>query len=170
MRRAGRIALLGGLGVAAFALAGAKALPPILIWNTTASAPIGFYGVRPYGAASIGDWVAVRPAPAWVRWLDGQGYLPLGALLIKQIAAVHPSRVCRDGARLTVDGRLVATAEHYDRRGRSLPVWSGCIHLAADQVFLLNAAPGSLDGRYLGPIHRSLIVGRVTRLLTREGR
>lgn len=170
MKRAGRIVLLGGLGVAALGLAGGKVLPPILIWNATASAPIGFYGLRLHGAAGVGDWVAVRPAPAWACWLDERGYLPSGALLIKQIAAVHPSRVCRDGARVMIDGRLTATAERTDRWGRDLPVWSGCVHVAPDRVFLLNAAPRSLDGRYFGPIDRSLIVGQATRILTWETR
>jgi type IV secretory pathway protease TraF len=72
--------------------------------------------------------------------------------------------VCRDGATVTIDRVAVARAELRDHAGRRLPVWSGCRVLAADDVFLLNPAEGSLDSRYLGPLPRASVVGRVAPL------
>jgi conjugative transfer signal peptidase TraF len=145
---------LGGLGVS-----GQTA--PSLVWNTTASAPIGLYWLSPVRAVHVGDLVAIRPPGEPATWMDRRGYLPSGALLIKQVAALAPSRVCRLGPRVTVDGVLRAVADDVDRRGRPLPQWSGCRLLSNSDVFALNAAERSLDGRYLGPLPRAAVVGRL---------
>jgi type IV secretory pathway protease TraF len=49
-----------------------------------------------------------------------------------------------------------------------LPVWRGCRVLRSDKLFLLNAAPDSLDGRYFGPIPASTVLGRAIPILTRD--
>jgi conjugative transfer signal peptidase TraF len=149
---------LAGLG------AGARTAPR-LVWNTTASAPVGLYWLSPARAVHVGDLVAIRPPAGPAAWMDRRSYLPSGALLIKQVAAVAPSRVCRQGARVTVDGVLRAIADEVDRRGRSLPQWSGCRILSSSELFALNNAPRSLDSRYLGPLPRTAVVGRLRPLL-----
>jgi type IV secretory pathway protease TraF len=106
----------------------------------------------------------VQPHPALAAWLSARGYLPSGALLIKRVAALTPSRVCRDGDYVTIDGATAAMAERRDRFGRDLPVWRGCMALGSDEVFVLNPAPGSLDSRYFGPLPRGRVVGRATPL------
>jgi conjugative transfer signal peptidase TraF len=139
--------------------------PPALVWNTTRSAPVGVYRVSPIGRTAVGDLVAVRPCRALAAWLDQRGYLPAGALLIKRVAAVAPSRVCRAGAWVVVDNAPAAVAAMTDRRRRALPQWRGCRALQPSELFLLNAAPGSLDSRYFGPLPRSAVVGRLEPLL-----
>lgn len=135
---------------------------PCLVWNVTASAPEGLYRLQwafPWGA---GDLVAVRPPAGLATWLDAQGYVPSGVLLIKRAAALAPARVCRLGDLITINSAPVATAREVDRFGRALPVWAGCRILTRDEVFLLNDAEGSLDSRYFGPVSRSGVVGPVT--------
>lgn len=79
-------------------------------------------------------------------------------------AAVH---LCRAGGAILIDGRLAGQARQRDRRGRPLPVWTGCRTLAAGELFLMNmAAPDSLDGRYFGPLSASSVLGRATPLWT----
>jgi len=134
--------------------------PPRLLWNTTASAPIGFYALQDASTLAVGDQVALRPPPRLAAWLDASGFVPDGALLLKRVAAVSPSVICRHGGRVTRDGALVAMAEARDRFGRPLPVWSGCHALTADEVFVLNPAAGSLDGRYFGVLPRRTVVAR----------
>lgn len=34
---------------------------PLLVWNASASAPIGLYAVRPLGALAITDLIGARP-------------------------------------------------------------------------------------------------------------
>jgi conjugative transfer signal peptidase TraF len=90
---------------------------------------------------------------------ETRGYLRRGALLIKAVAAAAGDTVCRHDALVTVNGRIVARASTVDAAGRSLPAWSGCFRLAADQIFVLSADPDSFDSRYMGPIDRAHIVG-----------
>jgi type IV secretory pathway protease TraF len=149
------------LGAAAITALTAPVHRPRLIWNATASAPEGLYRLQPHAPVRVGDWLAVRPPAPLAQWLAARHYLPGGALLIKQAAALPPSVVCRQAAVVMVDGRPVAIAVARDRWGRRLPVWAGCRRLRDAEVFLLNAAPGSLDGRYLGPLPRTSVVGLV---------
>lgn len=144
---------------AGVALAISRAPNPKLVWNTTASAPLGFYRLRRARRLARGDWVAVRPSPRLAAWLDDRGFLPHGALLLKRIAATAGETVCRDGASLSIDGRRVAEARRLDGQGRLLPTWRGCLPLGPDQVFLLNPAPASLDGRYLGSTPARQVAG-----------
>lgn len=151
--------LAGGALVAVSALASP---PPRWVWNATASAPEGLYDLhrdRPWGRD---DLVAIRPPAPLAAWLNARDYAPSGVLLIKRVAALAPSKVCRDGTAITIDRAPAAQAEAYDHAGRLLPTWSGCRVLAADEVFLLNSAKGSLDSRYLGPLPRASVVGRVS--------
>jgi len=154
-----------GLAAAGVLLMGGAAAParrPGLIWNATASAPVGLYRLGADAAIARGDLVAVRPPAALGRWLDARGYAPAGVLLVKRVAGLAPSTVCRQGGVVSLDGVAVARAQAADRRGRALPVWRGCRRLTAAEVFLLNPAPGSLDGRYFGPLPRSAVVGRLS--------
>ena len=135
-------------------------LPTLLVWNASASAPIGLYRVNPFAPVRTGNLVVVDPPAPVATFLATRGYLPRGVPLIKTVAALAPARVCRDGLTLSVDGRSLASARSTDRRGQRLPVWSGCKDLAAGEVFLLTAeAPDSLDGRYFGPTSKASIRG-----------
>jgi conjugative transfer signal peptidase TraF len=160
-------ALITASGLAGVAALVAPALlppSPILLWNVTASAPVGLYRVRDGGPFAVGDWVAARP-PATLRTSFAERrYLPAGVPLVKQVAAVAPQRVCRIGGRISVERRAVAEARAHDRMGRLLPDWNGCRRLRPGELFLVNAAPDSLDGRYFGPTSAHDVVGRLTPL------
>ena len=95
-------------------------------------------------------------------------YLRKGALLIKPIAAGAGQTVCRHGALVTVNGRIVARARTLDAAGRPLPAWSGCFRLAADQIFVLSADPDSFDSRYMGPIDRAHVLGTAQPVRVRQ--
>ncbi len=138
---------------------------PRLVWNATASVPMGFYSVQPADHLRVGDLAVVAAPEPIARYLAAGGYLPLGVPLVKPVAALPGQRVCRLGAVLTVDGREVGLARERDRFGRSLPVWQGCRVIAAREIFFMNPARGdSLDGRYFGPLPTSSVVGRATPL------
>lgn len=141
---------------------------PRLLWNATESAPIGLYRIRATRMPSVGALVAVLPPPHLARFMAERRYLPLGVPLLKHVAARPGAWLCRHGGRVTVDGRLVAIARLRDRSGRALPVWRGCQRLGAHALFLLNSAPDSLDGRYLGPLPDAGLLGRATPILTRD--
>ena len=49
-----------------------------------------------------------------------------------------------------------------------LPRWLGCHRLRPGELFLLNPAPDSLDGRYFGPLPDTGVVGVAHPLLVRD--
>ena len=144
---------------------------PRIVWNITASAPLGAYHVQPGRPAAVGDFVLIRPPAPLTDWLAERGYVPSGTPLLKRVAALPPTTVCRAGRQVTVNDAPVATALERDRFGRPLPAWSGCRQLAGGEVFLLSAeTPDSLDGRYFGPLPAASIAGRATPIWTRKAR
>jgi conjugative transfer signal peptidase TraF len=146
-----------------------KKRDPLLIWNASASAPIGLYAVQPPGKLGVTDLVVARPPESLASWLAERGYLPKDAMLIKRVAGLPGQKVCRDGFALTIDGIPMAEAQERDRAGRPLPQWRGCIVLLPSEIFLLNwDAPASLDGRYFGAFPVRSVIGRAASLWTVE--
>jgi conjugative transfer signal peptidase TraF len=142
---------------------------PLLVWNASASVPIGLYSVQPISKPAVTDLVVARPPEALQGWFAKRHYLAHGVLLIKRVAALPGQRVCRNGGTVTVDGIDMATAQERDHAGRPLPAWTGCLSVASGQVFLLNwDEPSSLDGRYFGTIPSERLLGRAVPLWTWE--
>ena len=138
---------------------------PRVIWNASASAPIGLYRIHPDRDPPTGALVAIAPPKRLSRWLSARGYLPAGVPLLKHVAAKAGQTVCRIDDAVSVDGRPVAVARVRDTRDRPLPVWRGCRTLEPGEMFLLNpSVPESLDSRYFGPLPASTIIGRATPL------
>ena len=170
MIRARKTLIATGTALALIGAAAVVTSDPLLIWNASASVPVGFYAVTPITQPGIGDLVAVRPPEPLGRWLVQNGYLGPDTSLLKRVAALPGSEVCRKGTTIIIDGHVVAEAQLRDRLGRPLPAWRGCRTLRDGELFLLNADhPGSLDGRYFGPLHAVTIIGRATPIWTREG-
>lgn len=142
---------------------------PLLVWNASASVPIGLYFVQPIGKLAVTDLVVARPPEALQSWLVERHYLAHGVLLIKRVAALPGQRICRNGRAVTVDRIEMAQAQERDHAGRPLPVWSGCLSVPPGQVFLLNwDEPSSLDGRYFGTIPSKKLMGSAVPLWTWE--
>jgi len=142
---------------------------PTLIWNASASVPIGLYVVKRASILHVGELVVVRPPEALATFIELRGYLAKGVPLLKHIAALRGQEVCRSGRTIAVNGRTMGQALDRDHLGRILPSWQGCRLLADDEVFLMNSrSEYSLDGRYFGPLPASTIVGRADPLWTQE--
>ncbi|WP_331386189.1 S26 family signal peptidase [Sphingomonas sp. Ant H11] len=139
-------ALLAELFAGLFVAVALLAPHPRLLWNATASAPIGLYRLTAVDRPGLGDMVAVMPPPNLARFMAERRYLPLGVPLLKHLAADPGARICRHGARVTVDDRMVAIARTNDSHGRPLPVWRGCHVLGPRELFLLNTRPTAWTG------------------------
>jgi len=164
---------MGSVAVA-FALCGYLATPQSspdraqIIWNVTASAPIGLYRVIHQPRYLRGDLVLVKVSPSIAKFAAQRGYLSAGVPLVKRIAAVAGDTVCADGDGVFIDGKFVAARLSADGAGRPLPSWSGCRTLKRDEVFLLmEGVRTSFDGRYFGPTNTSQIIGRLEPLWVR---
>ena len=159
-RAAPVVATLAGLGLIAVPVV--AEWQPRIIWNASASVPLGLYIAAAADDIALGDLVLVRPPETLAAFLAERGYVARGVPLLKHVAALPPQVVCAEGTAIMVDGETVAHRRMVDRLGRPLPTWHGCHRLESGEVFLLNAAePDSLDGRYFGPLPRTSIVARL---------
>ena len=140
---------------------------PRLMWNASASTPIGLYSLHPADRLRVGDLIADRPPPSLSRFMAVRRYLPLDVPLLKYVRALPGQTVCRQGLFVSVDGRHIATALTRDHARRPLPVWQGCRLLKPREIFLLNpAAPASFDGRYFGVLPLTTVIARAKPLWT----
>src|SRR3546814_10509098 len=123
---------------------------PQLVWNSSASAPVGLYAVDDAAPLARGDMVIARVPIAFRMLAARRHYLPANVPLVKRVAATVGDEVCAVGARVTVNGRLAAKRQTRDGAGRPMPWWSGCAELGRGEYFLLMAgSPASFAGRYL---------------------
>jgi conjugative transfer signal peptidase TraF len=141
---------------------------PRFLWNASASTATGLYWIDADASPRVGDLVAIDPPPMLATYLAKRGYVLRGVPLLKRVAALPGARICRSGVFVTVDGVGVARALARDRAGRSLPIWIGCRLVAPREIFLLNAARDSLDGRYFGPVSAAGLLGTAHPILTRR--
>lgn len=161
--RARRIVLASGL-VAAVLCAAAFPPTPRLVWNATASAPRGLYGVFPGAVIRPGDFVIARVPSRYRKLVVVRRYLAAGVPLVKRVLAQAGDEVCARDHDILLNQRLVAKRRSTDGAGRVMPTWQGCIILTGEEVFLLMGDPASLDGRYLGPLDRADIMGKAVLL------
>jgi conjugative transfer signal peptidase TraF len=155
--------MLFGMSMIAF-LSAAHPMPRLL-WNASASVPIGFYVVHSAGRLTADELLVVKPPAALAQFMASRRYLALGVPLMKHVAALPGQIVCRSGFTITVNGIAEAQALDGDTRGRKLPVWQGCRTVRSDEVFLMNAdVTDSFDGRYFGSVPDSTIIGSATPL------
>jgi conjugative transfer signal peptidase TraF len=141
---------------------------PRLIWNASASVPIGLYAVHPAGGLHVGELLVVMPPEPLAGFLDERGYLPKGVPLLKRIAALPGQTVCRSDRTISIDGVAAGEALDRDHLGRKLPVWRGCRIIGDGEIFLMNPRADSLDGRYFGALPDTAIAGQAAPLWTRE--
>jgi conjugative transfer signal peptidase TraF len=165
-RRILAVTLLAVIGIAA---SSAVETPTKLIWNASASAPIGFYTIEPADRIEVPELVAVMPAEPLAGFMVDRGYVGRGVPLLKRVVGLPGQRVCRTGSTITVDSVEIGDALDRDRIGRDLPAWQGCRVIADGQLFLMNwDVRDSLDGRYFGPVPASSVIGRALPLWTDE--
>jgi conjugative transfer signal peptidase TraF len=153
------IALATAVLAALFVLPLVTPFDPRLIYNPTASAPRGWYTVRPIHRVRVGDFVIVRLPETIASLADSRGYLPSNVPLLKRVGATAGQWVCATSGVLRIDGAVVGSVRVTDHAGRRLPLWSGCRVLRNDELFLLSTNSSSFDSRYFGPLPLSALLG-----------
>jgi len=146
------------VGGSLIAVSMADVVPKKVIWNASASVPVGLYLVEDRVPVR-GDLVLVQ-FPKWVALIASQrDYLFPSLPALKKVSALLGDVVCRLNENITINGNEVSTAHLRDGLGRKMPVWMGCRRLRTDEVFLLTDHPNSFDGRYFGVTQMSDVIG-----------
>lgn len=140
---------------------------PRLLWNASASAPIGLWHISPGAPLRRGDMVAARLAEPWRGLAARRHYLPANVPLLKRVAAGPGDIVCALDSGILVNGKRVAGLREADGSGRPMPRWRGCIMLRDGAMLLLMDDPASFDGRYFGRTKRGDIIGKAVPLWLR---
>jgi conjugative transfer signal peptidase TraF len=134
---------------------------PLLIYNASGSAPLGFYYLE-QRMPLRGELAVYKPPPAVELLIMAHGVLPVPVPLLKRIAGAGGDEVCRAKdpvATISINGKVVAEVFDKDPRGLPLPSWEGCMKLVDGEYFLLQPHPRSFDSRYFGPVLRCDILG-----------
>lgn len=159
-RKLHRFAL--GIAAGALALGLTIVFPPAprLVWNASASAPIGLYLVSPGDQIAPGDMVIARVPERYRHMAAQRRYLPMNVPLVKRVVAGPGDEICALGSTIFLDGRPTVQRVERDGKGRPMPHWQGCIWLHSGEHFLLMTdSPASFDGRYFGISTASDIIG-----------
>jgi type IV secretory pathway protease TraF len=161
-RRRSTCAAAIALGCAPVLLTAIARPTPILVWNLSPSAPVGFYLVTPGEPVRRGERVPVWLPKGARRFADRRHYLPANVPAVKRVAATEGSEICAAGARIAIDHRVVAVRRARDGVGGPLPWWQGCRTLRPGEIFVLTAEnAGSFDGRYARISRTDDVVGSV---------
>ena len=142
-------------------LMSAAAEEPLLIYNASGSAPLGFYYLE-RRLPVRGELAVFKPPPAIELMIIAHRILPAAVPLLKRIAAAGGDEVCRANepvGAISINGKVIGEVLEKDQEGRALPTWEGCMRLIEGEFFLLQPHPLSFDSRYFGPVQGCDILG-----------
>jgi len=154
--------IAGVMTLAIIGTAGQIIFPPkpVLLYNPSESAAVGWYRLKLDDPVVLGSQVAAY-APEWARKLaDERGYLPYAYPLIKTVWAVHGDEVCYNNGSLSVPKRPDIAILGQDVLGRDMPQKSGCHVLKVGEYLIISPdVQTGFDSRYFGSVSRDNIVG-----------
>jgi conjugative transfer signal peptidase TraF len=162
--------ILGIFVIEALALTILFPPPPILVWNASASAPIGLYYVDSWKRFDhqtvdiiVDDLVVAWPPTPTRKLAADRQYLPSGVPLIKRVAAIDHDVVCGYDDHITINGGWIVPRRKFDAKTRALPWWHGCHMLQEGELFLMMEEHlASFDGRYFGVTSPDDVIGKAT--------
>lgn len=161
--------VLGGLALGLMAASAIVTdrvqIMPLLLFNPSASMPLGFY-LRERAPLAQGAIVSLESARIVLADEQSTQRLRRWRRVLKRVAASEDDHVCADGGMLLINARAVAPILAIGSDGAPLYFWSGCRTLKADEVMLLGESQDSFDGRYWGPVRTHLLEAQWRPLLT----
>lgn len=134
---------------------------PMLLYNPSASAPIGWYRIEVRKTYSVGEQVAAWLPDEAEQLAVNRGYLPKNTPVIKVVWARPGSQYCIHAGMLTTAKQVPLKIIPFDGEGRAMPeVTGGCRRLNAGEYILASdRVKTSFDSRYFGPVDEELILG-----------
>jgi len=145
--------------------------PPLLL-QLTPSEPRGVYWLRALPESLTPGMLVTLRVPSHVATLVfDHGWLPRSwhgadTVLVKPVAAVAGDEFCVGEHGVWINGTWQGPV-YRELGGVVLPVLRGCWTVQPDQVLLLSTRiPNSLDGRYMGVVHRDALLRQAVPLWT----
>ena len=87
------------------AIAGFVPTAPRLLWNASASVPIGFYTVAPADRIEMPDLVAVMPPEPFASYMVDRGYVARDVPLLKRVIGLPGDTVQLVGGQVILNGQ-----------------------------------------------------------------
>ena len=136
----------------------------VVIANTTASVQPGLYIRWPGwcgGEVKVGELVSIRVPEVAAGYFAERAGRPSSEsdewFLLKPVTAGPGQHVDSTGDRLLIDGIDQGPIYRADALGAELPRRQIRRALGSDEWLLLSDVPGSIDGRYFGPVRSAEI-------------
>ncbi len=131
--------------------------------NLSDSVPLGLYHVTYSNTLSLerGDMV-VFPPPQWVKpFVYSRGWLPKGWPLLKYVGALEGDTYCVLDGNFFINEKYIGKVPTQDSQGLPLYPIKGC-HTVEHNSFVPVSShiPNSFDGRYMGAVSMSCIIGK----------
>lgn len=161
-----RVISLAAAGIACLGLSALPDRAPRIVWNPSASAPVGLY-LLTHAEPRRSDLVLVNAPPGAAKLAAERGYLPANVPLVKRIVGLSGDHICAETTSIVINGKVAAKRLLSDSHGRQMPVWSGCRDLGDEVFLLMTDVPSSFDSRYFGPVPRVAVLGKLTPLWIR---
>ena len=151
-------------------LFGLVPLPKILIYNRTASLPVGWYLQIPASKYNIGDLVVFSPPAAAQSLAEQRNWLKKGEPLLKRIGALgNTPWEIDDSGQFFIAETYIGNTSETDSLGRAMPRIRGKFYVGPDEFLPVSPHPGSFDGRYYGAVPLSHIQCKAVPIYTWSG-
>jgi len=138
-----------------------------LLRNVTPSLPLGFYVETKSITWKKGEIVSLNLPNQIINSLAKFDWYKRGDPLLKVIEGEVGDRVCHAKGSLRINGKPIVTIRSKDSQGLTLPRRLGCYKIKRDEFFPLNKKyRRSFDGRYFGPLKKTMAIGRVVPIFT----
>jgi conjugative transfer signal peptidase TraF len=139
-----------------------------LVFNDSPSVPRGLYWIR-LGAEprERGEYVVFLPPDTAATLIYGRGWLPRSMPLLKPLGGVEGDSYCVAGGRFIVNDIDAGPVYFLDAQGLPLPQMRGCRRVGHREFLPLSTyLDRSFDGRYMGAVSMSKVLGSGRPLLT----
>lgn len=161
---------IGAAGIAAVVASEAADLPTKIIYNTSPSAPVGWYAVQTDAPLRRGEHVLIWLPEAARKLANERGYLPSDTPLLKQVFALWPDEICIRHQLVFANEIPVAALQTSDKSGRPLTQIDLCRRLNPGELFLLNPLrTDSFDSRCFGPVRSENVIGKAVPIRVQGG-
>jgi len=139
-----------------------------LVFNDSPSVPRGLYWIR-LGAEprERGEYVVFLPPDTAATLIYGREWLPRSMPLLKPVGGVEGDSYCVTGERFIVNDIDAGPVYFVDARGLPLPQIRGCRRVGHREFLPVSShIDRSFDGRYMGAVSMSNVLGSGHPLLT----